>query len=138
MPPFASFASIDKSAHFPHSLHCSTAQGKMSSAGSVTCVVEVGDLVLFDRRCAPMGPFGASICYGAKALTMTPWDHVGVVVQREDGELCVLDANFSGELHAMCNLSALCCVKFMCAERTRAFRAMQQPCNDSNDRWMIF
>lgn len=68
----------------------------MAAAGSVTCCVEPGDLVLFDRRCAPMGPIGASICFGAKALTMTPWDHVGVVVQREDGELCVLDANFSG------------------------------------------
>ena len=68
----------------------------MTAAGSVTCVVEPGDLVLFDRRCAPMGPLGASICIAAKAFTMPPWDHVGVVVQREDGELCVLDANFSG------------------------------------------
>ncbi|CAM9545302.1 unnamed protein product [Chrysoparadoxa australica] len=53
------------------------------------------DLLLFDRPCTKMSTFGALICLLTKRLHQTHWDHVGVVVQK-NGQLCLLEASFSG------------------------------------------
>lgn len=58
--------------------------------------VDAGDVILFDRKCAGMGAYGASICACAKFFGHTQWDHNGVVVRGEGGELLLLEAAISG------------------------------------------
>jgi solute carrier family 25 phosphate transporter 23/24/25/41 len=58
--------------------------------------LDAGDIVLFNRRCLAMAPLGALICAVAKAMSNSRWDHVGVVVRKEDGSLHLLEANLSG------------------------------------------
>eukprot|EP00166_Cyanidium_caldarium_P004658 ctg_5047.g594 len=43
-----------------------------------------------------MAPLGAAICGVSKALSNSRWDHVGVVVRKDDGNLYLLEANLSG------------------------------------------
>lgn len=58
--------------------------------------VDAGDVVLFDRKCAAMGVYGASICACAKFFGHTQWDHNGVVIRAADGELLLLEAALTG------------------------------------------
>ncbi|KAK4531336.1 hypothetical protein CCYA_CCYA07G2193 [Cyanidiococcus yangmingshanensis] len=58
--------------------------------------LDAGDIVLFNRRCLAMAPLGALICAVAKAMSNSRWDHVGIVVRKEDGSLHLLEANLSG------------------------------------------
>ena len=65
-------------------------------ASLIPAGVDAGDLVLFNRRCMAMAPLGAAICGVSKALSNSRWDHVGVVVRKDDGKLYLLEANLSG------------------------------------------
>jgi hypothetical protein len=58
--------------------------------------LDTGDLVLLSRPCARMGAYGGVICTCAKWAHWTEWDHIGVVVRGEDGELLLVDAQFNG------------------------------------------
>lgn len=58
--------------------------------------VDTGDVVVFDRRCAGMNLYGASICACAKFFGQTQWDHNGVVIRAADGELMLLEAALTG------------------------------------------
>ena len=43
--------------------------------------LETGDVVLLDRKCTSYAPWGCCVCWAAKALTDTPWDHIGIVIK---------------------------------------------------------
>jgi len=58
--------------------------------------LDSGDLVLFNRRCLSMSPYGALICGLSKFFSKSRWDHVGLIVRKEDGNLYLLEANLSG------------------------------------------
>eukprot|EP00760_Papus_ankaliazontas_P009953 PhM_4_TR14162/c1_g3_i1/m.99588 len=64
--------------------------------------LDSGDIILFDRNCFKMSPFGCFICTSAKILSN--WDHVGLVHKKIEtfdngvtkASLWVLEANFGG------------------------------------------
>lgn len=72
--------------------------------------LDSGDIVLFNRRCLSMPPYGAAICGVAKLFSNSSWDHVGIVVRRpasatapdgaavgeEEEELLFLEADLGG------------------------------------------
>ncbi|GJQ10180.1 hypothetical protein GpartN1_g1971.t1 [Galdieria partita] len=58
--------------------------------------LDSGDLVLFNRRCLSMSPYGALICGLSKLFSKSRWDHVGLIVRKENGNLFLLEANLSG------------------------------------------
>lgn len=59
--------------------------------------IEAGDLLLVCRPCHRMDLFTMSLCYGAKVLGNTDWDHLGIVVEDpESHELFLLEANANG------------------------------------------
>ena len=58
--------------------------------------LDAGDIVLFNRRCLTFSPFGAAICFTAKAYARSRWDHIGIIVKDPDGSLHLLDAGFGG------------------------------------------
>ena len=58
--------------------------------------IEAGDLILFSRSCTSMDVISGCICIAAKIGSLSEWDHVGIVVENPEGELCVLEANMSG------------------------------------------
>ncbi len=59
--------------------------------------LDTGDVVLFDRNCFKMSPFGGALCAGSKFLGRTEWDHIGIVIKDEhSGQLNLLEATLSG------------------------------------------
>ena len=46
--------------------------------------LDTGDIILFNRRCLSMNAFGALLCVSAKWFGQTVWDHIAVVVKRND------------------------------------------------------
>ena len=58
--------------------------------------LDAGDLVLFNRRCLGFSPYGAAVCFAAKAWANSRWDHVGIIIREADGALQLLDAGFGG------------------------------------------
>ena len=59
--------------------------------------LKAGDLLLFSRPCSQMDFISAGICFGAKFLGWTEWDHLGLVVENpETNELFLLEANVGG------------------------------------------
>jgi len=59
--------------------------------------VDSGDIVLFNRRCTSMPPYGAAICIVAKFFSNSKWDHVGIVVRDPDSkQLFFLEADLGG------------------------------------------
>eukprot|EP00871_Galdieria_phlegrea_P000759 jgi/Galph1/1684/GphlegSOOS_G395.1 len=58
--------------------------------------LDSGDLVLFNRRCLSMSPYGALICGMSKLFSRSRWDHVGLIVRVDDGSLHLLEANMGG------------------------------------------
>eukprot|EP00899_Mesostigma_viride_P003093 jgi/Mesvir1/12785/Mv22838-RA.1 len=74
------------------------AETKESESVTVYCPagLDSGDIVLFNRSCMAMPPYGAVICAGAKLLSNSKWDHLGIVIRRENGDLYLLEATVSG------------------------------------------
>ncbi|KAL7996105.1 putative mitochondrial carrier domain protein [Plasmopara halstedii] len=67
--------------------------------------VDTGDVILFNRSCVSMGPYGGAICVCAKFFGQTQWDHNGVVVRAPwlapdakspEDELFLLEAALTG------------------------------------------
>eukprot|EP00981_Chlorochromonas_danica_P000200 scaffold50_cov162-Ochromonas_danica.AAC.18 len=59
--------------------------------------VESGDLFLVSRPCHKMDMMSMAICYGAKVVGNSDWDHLGIVVEDpHTKELHLLEANLSG------------------------------------------
>jgi hypothetical protein len=71
----------------------------MSSVGLEhldTLALDTGDIVLFDRPCFSMSPLGAFLCLASKTSTKSRWDHIGVVLRAQDGQLMLLEAALKG------------------------------------------
>jgi len=67
-------------------------------------VFSPGDLVLFSRDCSQFSFYGSLVCRGAKLLSFSDIDHVGVVVQDpKTSEKLLMEMNFGGM--KMTNLS---------------------------------
>ncbi len=63
----------------------------------VSLELECGDIVLFSRPCEQMDLFSSLICFGAKLLGYTEWDHLGLIIENPDtNELFLLEANRGG------------------------------------------
>lgn len=61
-----------------------------------TLEIDTGDIVLFNRPCSQMSFFGALICFSTKMLAQSSWDHIGVVLKDESGDLFLLEAGIKG------------------------------------------
>lgn len=61
--------------------------------------IEAGDIILFSRQCLMMPTIPAGICMAAKLTSFSPYDHVGIVVERVENnekKLFILEANMGG------------------------------------------
>ncbi|RYG93697.1 hypothetical protein EON65_58525, partial [archaeon] len=59
--------------------------------------LEAGDLLLVSRPCHKMDPISMGICYGAKLMGNSDFDHIGIVVEDPvTHELFLLEANMNG------------------------------------------
>ena len=70
-----------------------------SSEFNLDIPIDSGDIILFARPCIGMDPLSAFICFGAKTIGATKYDHIGLVVkdpQEKSQEYFLLEANAKG------------------------------------------
>ncbi|CAM9442100.1 unnamed protein product, partial [Discosporangium mesarthrocarpum] len=115
--------------YWPPMAHRSPTESELTHTPSKPPGLDTGDLLLFDRPCAKIrGAFGSVVCAGAKLLSSSPWDHIGVIVRDEDGTNLLVEASFGGikvrpVMERVARSSATqICIRRLQAERTESTR----------------